>query len=59
MPKESITFYADDTVLTTREHSWSLAQDRMNEYLYEVSNWLALNKLSLNVNKTVYITFGN
>ena len=30
----------------------------MNEYLTLVSTWLALNKLSLNVTKTVYITFG-
>ena len=31
----------------------------MNKYLKEVSTWLALNKLTLNVIKTTYITFGN
>lgn len=31
----------------------------MNEYLEEVSSRLAHNKLSLNIDKTVYITFGN
>ena len=31
----------------------------MNKYLEEVSTWLRLNKLTLNIQKTVYITVGN
>ena len=31
----------------------------MNETLHKISTWLALNKLSLNTDKTVYIEFGN
>lgn len=31
----------------------------MNQYLYDVSIWLKLNKLTLNVKKTVYMMFGN
>ena len=31
----------------------------MNETLQRISTWLALNKLSLNTEKTVYIEFGN
>ena len=30
----------------------------MNNYLKKVANWLAHNKLSLNIDKIVYITFG-
>ena len=30
----------------------------MNNYLKSVANWLAYNKLLLNIDKTVYITFG-
>lgn len=31
----------------------------MNAYLQHMSNWLALNKLSLNIKESLYITFGN
>jgi len=31
----------------------------MNNHLQRVSLWLDLNKLSLNLDKTVYMTFGN
>ena len=31
----------------------------MNETLHKISTWLALNKLSLNTDKTVYSEFGN
>ena len=31
----------------------------MNETLHKISKWLALNKLSSNTDKTVYIEFGN
>ena len=30
----------------------------MNLYLEIIYNWLAVNRLSLNISKTVYITFG-
>ena len=31
----------------------------MNETLHKISTWLALNMLSLNTDKTVYMEFGN
>ena len=31
----------------------------MNQTLHKISTWLALNNLSLNTDKTVYIEFGN
>ena len=34
-------------------------ETKINENLYIVPTWLALNKLSLNTDKTVYIEFGN
>ena len=51
MPKDTVMSYADDT--------WTSVQDKMNAYLQHMSNWLALNKLSLNIQKSMYITFGN
>lgn len=59
MLNDSIMSYADDTVIISSDDSWSAAQDKMNSYLSKVAKWLMLNKLSLNVNKTVYITYGN
>ena len=58
MPKETIMSYADDTVVISSDNTWTSAQDKMNKYLEYVADWLACNKLSLNVNKTVYMTFG-
>lgn len=31
----------------------------MNDYLTKIEVWLAINRLSLNVTKTVRVTFGN
>lgn len=59
MPKDSILSYADDTVIIADDNTWTEAQDRMNELLDKVSKWLAFNKLSLNISKTKFLTFGN
>ena len=59
MCKDTIMSYADDTVVISSDDSWTSAQNKMNGYLNLVSKWLTLNKLSLNLSKTVFITFGN
>ena len=59
MPEGSILSYADDTVIISSEDTWSMAQDRINQLLDQAAEWLALNKLSLNIQKTKFITFGN
>ena len=49
--------YADDTTLfSTIQISEAIPKD-LNKHLAEVYNWLAVNKLSLNVKKTKYIVF--
>ena len=52
--------YADDTTLSSTLYSF--AQYKKVEYLInteldEINEWLKLNKLSLNVNKTKYMIF--
>jgi hypothetical protein len=47
--------YADDTNLLTSLRD--LSNDDINSGLKDVSDWLALNKLSLNINKTNYLIF--
>ena len=59
MQNNTILSYADDTVIFSEEDTWALAQEKINAYLHKVANWLALNKLSLNTKKSVFITFGN
>lgn len=51
--------YADDTVVISIDNTWPEVEQKMNELLVTVSTWLALNKLSLNVEKTIYMAFGN
>lgn len=58
MPDETIMSYADDTAAISSANTWYEAQVKMNEMLSDIAQWLAFNKLSLNVNKTVFITFG-
>lgn len=59
MPDGSILSYADDTVVMVDDLNWSDAVSKLNGYLNKVADWLAQNKLVLNVSKTVFITFGN
>ena len=59
MPEGSILSYADDTVIMSSEDTWSMTQDKINQLLGQLAECLALNKLSLNIQKTQFITFGN
>ena len=49
--------YADDTTLSTTVQFRSATQIDINNELSNVHNWLAVNKLSLNVKKTKYVLF--
>lgn len=59
MPEDIIISFADDTAVISTDKTWQLVEEKMNNQLALISDWLALNKLSLNIDKTVYITFGN
>ena len=47
------------TAVVTAAKTWKEVEIKMNETLYKISTCLALNKFSLNTDKTVYIEFGN
>ena len=54
-------FYADDTQLyvhLTHKHA-TLAFERLKNCLDDVRNWLSVNKLKLNPDKTEFILFGS
>ena len=59
VPEDEIVSYADDTAVVTSAKTWKEVEIKMNETLHKLSTWPALNKLSLNTDKTVYIEFGN
>ena len=56
MPDNTILSYADDTAIISSGNTWSEVEIKLNKYLMDVSEWLALNKLSLNIGKTVHMT---
>lgn len=58
VPENCIVSYADDTVILSSDTTWQKTEEKMNKYLLEVNNWIALNELSLNATKTVYMAYG-
>ena len=59
MPDNSILSSADNTAVVATGKTWAEVENIMNNFLEDVSIWLSLNKLTLNTQKTVYITLGN
>ena len=59
IPEDTILSYADHTAVITTAKTWNEVETKMNKTLHKISTWLALNKLLLNTDKTVYIEFGN
>lgn len=59
MPDNTILSFADDTAIISTGTTWNEVETKMNNQLEEVGTWLKLNKLSLNIDKTAYIEFGN
>ena len=49
--------YTDDTTLFSTINISSGATNEINNHISKVCDWLAVNKLSLNVKKTKYIVF--
>lgn len=54
----NIFAFADDTLVLSVEKTWLMAENRMNEYLNNLNEWFKVNKLTLNKEKTEYLTFG-
>ena len=57
MPENEIVSYADDTAVISTAKTWHEVESKINDILRKISQWLALNKLSLNMDKTVYMEF--
>ena len=59
LPDNTLISYADDTIVLCSASTWDLVINLVNKYLSKIYHWLYVNKLSLNVSKTVYQTFSN
>ena len=57
-PKLNTKRFADDTVLTLTQEFVTDLNNPMNAELRKLDNWLKLNKLSLNYNKTKFMIIG-
>ena len=54
-----IASYADDTAIISTCDTWDQTVEDMNKNLSVIDNFLAANKLSLNIDKSVYMAVGN
>ena len=54
-----VQLYADDTCLYYSVKNASSVETALNEDLKHISEWLACNKLKLNVQKCEFIIFGS
>ena len=53
------TLFADDITIVSAHHDIDILFSQANIELTKLFNWLCLNKLSLNIDKTSYILFSN
>ena len=59
MQENIIISYADDTAVISTAKTCHEVESTMNDLLRKISKWLALNKLSSNTDKTMYMEFGS
>ena len=59
LPENSLLSYADDTIILCSAPTWKIATELANKYLNKIYYWLYINNFTLNIQKTVYMTFGN
>lgn len=57
LKNSSVNMFADDTLLSVAADSVEEAIDKMEQDMKYLYDWLNYNKLSLNINKTKYMTF--
>ena len=50
-----ITLFADDAVLTYTDGNPVTLQNKINDELQKIKNWMQANKLTINYNKTNYM----
>lgn len=56
--ENSCILYADDTVVLSVSNTWRGAERKMNELLAKIDKWFIQNRLTLNLEKTVYMALG-
>jgi len=59
LPTKTVKLFADDTNIFIFHQDISMINKMANEYMFLLSQWFVANKLSLNIDKTCFITFAN
>ena len=54
VPDVNIRLFADDTNMFIHHKNYKTLMQTVNENLSKLNDWLSVNKLSLNLNKTCY-----
>jgi len=54
VPDVNLRFFADDTNMFIHDQNYKTLMQTVNENLSKLNDWLTVNKLSLNLNKTCY-----
>ena len=58
MDENSCILLADDTTLLFSDMDHCALENKANKYIGYIYSWLCFNKLTLNLDKTSYMTFG-
>lgn len=59
LPDNALVSYADDTAVLCSGNSWNEVNLVLTRWLIKLDHWLRENQLSLNIDKTTFITFGS
>ena len=59
MPEGEINSFADDMAVISNGSNWLEEEKKVDLQLRNIFRWLVLNKLLLNMEKTIFITFGS
>lgn len=57
--QEDLLAYADDTILRISGNNWNTLAQSTSDQLDNIYSWLFVNKLILNIDKSVYLAFAN
>ena len=59
MPNFDVTLYADDSVLTMFHKDVLTLHNNIKQKLHKIDEWLCINKITINLNKTNFLLFSN
>ena len=59
LPNKTVKLFADDTNIFIFHQDISMINIMANKYMFSICHWFIANKLSLDIDKTCFITLAN